>query len=126
MRQSEYQLPININSDYKFTESNYNNIKRHFIRIISERLSFFRVYGVMCPLLKKNIPTKTLLSFFDVTFSKDRKSIIIDYKKGAYENISYSTLVRSIDYGTLYTPPKRIFYPLFRYFKRNYCKFLNR
>lgn len=126
MKASEFQLPINISSDYKFTESNFNNIKKHFFRIISGRLSFFRVYGVMCPLLKKNIDTKTLLSFFDVTFSKDKKTITIDYKEGAFDNIPYSTLIRSIDYGTLYTPPKRIFYPLFRYFKRNYGKYLNK
>jgi hypothetical protein len=79
----------------------------------------------MCPLLKKYIPTKTLLTFFEVSISKDKKSIIIDYKKGTYKDISYSTLIRSIDYGTLYTPPKRIFYPLYRYFRKNYGKFLN-
>ncbi len=125
MKSTDFQLPINIVSKFRFTESNYENIKKNFYKIIATRLSFFRVYGVMCPLLKKYIPTKTLLTFFEVSISKDKKSIIIDYKKGTYKDIPYSTLIRSIDYGTLYTPPKRIFYPLYRYFRKNYGKFLN-
>lgn len=125
MKITDFQLPINISNDFKFSDSNYENLKRHFYKIIETRLSFFRVYGVMCPLLKKSIPTKTLLSFFEITMSKDKKLITVDYKKGNYEKIPYSTLIRSIDYGTLYSPPKRIFYPLFRYFRKNYGKYLN-
>ena len=126
MKITDFQLPINIVSKLKFTESNYENIKKNFYKVIETRLSFFRAYGVMCPLIKKNIPTKVLLTFFEISMSKDKKSIIIDYKKGTLNGIPYSTLIRSIDYGTLYTPPKRIFYPLYRYFRKNYGKFLNR
>lgn len=122
---SDYQLPIIIESKIKFNKKNYNNIKKHVTNLLIKRLNHFRIYGVMCPLLKKYIKTKDLLDFFCITMSKDKKVIKIDYKEDKYESIPCSAIIRSIDYGTFMTPPKRIFYPIFRYIRKNFAKYLN-
>jgi len=106
-----------------FSDNNFLNLKEYFTILIKERMSSLK-NTIYCPLLNECLNTSDILKMFDFYHSKDKKTIKIIYSKKKIKNIGAEEIIKSIDYGTINFKPKRIFYPLFDVFCKNYLMYL--
>lgn len=110
---------MNITFSYK----NFLNLKNSFSKLIKERMKSLK-NRIFCPLLNDYITTKEILNFFSFSLLKGNKSFVLTYSKKPFKGLKPSSIIKSIDYGTIDYKPMRIFYPLFNEFYNKFLCFL--